>query len=86
MKLKDSLKLKRSVESLIERLEIIPFSEEASYKYAEIRSSLKKSGNIIDDMDMLIAACTMAENAILITNNEKHFSHINGLDIQNWTI
>lgn len=86
VKLKDSVKLKKAVEDLVERLTLIPFGEEASHKYAEIRSSLQKNGKIIDDMDMLIAACTMAENAILITNNEKHFSHIDGLDIQNWTI
>ena len=85
VKLKDSLKLKRAVEDLIERFEIIPFTEIASQKYAEIRSSLQKAGKIVDDMDMLIAACTMSENAILITNNEKHFSHIDGLNVQNWT-
>lgn len=84
VKLKDSLKLKKAVEDLIERFEIIPFAGEASLKYAEIRSLLQKSGKIIDDMDMLIAACVMTENAILVTNNEKHFSHIRGLNIQNW--
>ena len=86
VKLKDSLKLKRAVEDFVERLEIIPFGEESSFKYAEIRSELKKSGEIIDDMDILIAACVMSENAVLITNNEKHFSHIKGLNIENWTI
>lgn len=86
VKMKSSLKLKRSVEDLIERLEIIPFNKEASYKYAEIRSFLQQSGAIIDDMDMLIASCAMAEKAVLITNNEKHFSRIPGLNIQNWTV
>lgn len=85
VKLKNSSKLKKAVEYLVERLEIIPFGTEASLRYAEIRSSLQKSGRIIDDMDMLIAACVVAENAVLVTNNEKHFSHIDGLNIQNWT-
>lgn len=84
VELRNSPKLKRAVEDLIERLEIIPFEKAASQKYAEIRSLLQKNGKIISDMDMLIAACTMVENAVLVTNNEKHFTHIDGLNIQNW--
>jgi tRNA(fMet)-specific endonuclease VapC len=86
VKLKESVKLKKAVEDLIERLEILPFTEYASFKYADIRSSLQKKGQIIEDMDMLIAACVIAEGAVLITNNEKHFSNIDGLKIENWTL
>lgn len=85
VKLKESSKLQKAIEDFVERLEIIPFDEEASYKYAEIRSSLQKSGKIIDDMDMLIAACALSAQAVLITNNEKHFEHIPNLKIEDWT-
>jgi tRNA(fMet)-specific endonuclease VapC len=35
-------------------------------------------------MDMLIAACSMAEGAILITHNTKHFAKIKGIKIEDW--
>ena len=50
----------------------------------EIYASLKKSGNLINDADILIASIIMAHGAILITNNENHFKRITGLRIENW--
>jgi len=48
-----------------------------------IYASLKKSGNLINDADILIASI-MGHGAILITNNENHFKRIAGLKIENW--
>jgi len=83
--LKGLPKLKKEVESLIDRFEIVSFSQEASLAYAKIRSNLQKTGEILDDMDMLIASCCIAENATLITNNLKHFSRIKNLKLEDWT-
>ncbi len=43
------------------------------------------SGMLIDDMDLLIASSALAHNLILVTNNEKHFKRIPGLEMENWT-
>jgi tRNA(fMet)-specific endonuclease VapC len=45
---------------------------------------MRKTGTIIDDMDLLIAATALTMNFILVTNNEKHFRKIAGLRIENW--
>jgi predicted nucleic acid-binding protein len=84
--LKESLKLRKAVKSFVERLDVMYFTEPASFEYAKIRSELQKGGDLLDDMDMLIAACCMAENATLVTNNMKHFSRINGLNLEDWTM
>jgi len=34
--------------------------------------------------DIFIAACALAEDLTLVTNNEKHFERIEGLRIENW--
>ena len=52
--------------------------------YGEYKALLSKSGKLIDDMDMLIAATAITHNLILVTNNAKHFSRIKGLEIENW--
>jgi tRNA(fMet)-specific endonuclease VapC len=35
-------------------------------------------------MDMLIASIAMANDLIVVTNNEKEFGRITGLRIENW--
>ena len=54
---------------------------EAAKKFGEIRSALKKSGNVIEDMDILIAATCVSNNQILVTHNKRHFSRIPDLKI-----
>jgi tRNA(fMet)-specific endonuclease VapC len=84
--LKEPAKLRRAVNIFIERLDVIYFTEKTSLEYAKIRSELQKSGELLDDMDMLIAACCITENAILVTNNTKHFARIKKLKIEDWTV
>lgn len=54
--------------------------KEASKQYA----NLKKQGITIDDDDILIGALAVERNAILVTNNTKHFSHIKNIVLENW--
>jgi len=45
---------------------------------------LRKSGQLIEDTDILIAAYCIRNDYILVTNNVKHFNTIRGLDYVNW--
>jgi tRNA(fMet)-specific endonuclease VapC len=64
---------------------IVDFSESAAYEYGRVRAELERTGQIIGPMDLLIAAHALAENAILITNNEREFRRVSGLRLENWT-
>jgi len=52
--------------------------------FGEIKSNLERKGNVIEDMDILIAATALSYNFILVTNNVKHFEKIKDLDMENW--
>ena len=52
--------------------------------FGEIKASLEQRGTMIADMDLLIAATALTHNLVLVTNNQKHFERITGLDIENW--
>ena len=52
--------------------------------FGEIKSNLERKGNVIEDMDILIAATALSHNLILVTNNVKHFEKVKDLDIENW--
>ena len=60
---------------------VFGIDNEVAKKFGEVRSALKKSGNVIEDMDILIAATCITYNQILITHNKKHFSRIPELKI-----
>lgn len=62
----------------------LPFEQMDAYEYAEIRNSLRKSGRIIGNMDMLIGSQALAKDLTLVTNNVKEFERIKGLKIENW--
>ena len=52
--------------------------------FGKLKADLEKDGKIIDDADLFIAACALANDAVLVTNNEKHFKRIKGLKLANW--
>jgi len=47
--------------------------------YAKEKARLRKTGNIIDDFDLLIGCSAIKNNMILVTNNENHFERINNI-------
>jgi len=74
------------IKTLEQSLDIIPIGLEVVQTFGLIKSQLEKSGSRLDDFDLIIAACAMAHNLILVTNNAKHFQRIEGLKIENWTL
>ena len=51
---------------------------------ANIYDKRKRSGTIIDDADILIAAQCITNNYTLVTNNVRHFKDMDGLIYENW--
>ena len=64
---------------------VIPMTEYSTKISAELYSSLRQSGNTVDDIDLLIAGIAIDNDLTLITNNENHFNRIPGLKIENWS-
>lgn len=70
------------IDDFVARLEIIPWA--ASLEYGIIRSYLKRNGTPIGNLDLLIAAHALNQGAIMVTNNNKHFSKVPELKTENW--
>jgi predicted nucleic acid-binding protein len=51
---------------------------------ADIYANLRKSGKTIGDADILIAAIVIKNNGKLVSNNAKHYKHIEKLHLINW--
>ena len=80
-----SEKLDFWLNEVLDRFRVISFDDASSIIYGEIRATLEKSGNPLDNMDMLIAASALAEKAILVSHNVKHFSKVKDLKVEDWS-
>ncbi|MBU2444653.1 MAG: type II toxin-antitoxin system VapC family toxin [Bacteroidetes bacterium] len=73
-----------ALEQFLLPLVVISFNKDDAIAYGNLREKLERSGNIIGSMDMLIGAQALNRELILVTNNEKEFSRIEGLSLENW--
>lgn len=64
--------------------ELLPLSDEAAVRAANIHAELRARGEPIGDPDVLIAATALTHGLVLVTNNTRHFGRIEGLELQNW--
>jgi tRNA(fMet)-specific endonuclease VapC len=76
--------LEELVEGFLSRANVLPFDTPAEHAYADIRAALERRGTPISANDMLIAAHALALDATLVTYNEREFSRIEGLKVENW--
>jgi len=53
--------------------------------YAAEKARLQKSGNVIDEFDLLIGATAVSFDLTMVTNNTIHFSRINDIKLEDWT-
>lgn len=75
---------KAALTSFLQPFEVIYFDDKAAEIYGLIRTKLESDGNLIGSMDLLIAAIALANNLILLTNNEREFKRVPKLKVENW--
>jgi tRNA(fMet)-specific endonuclease VapC len=83
-RLRGANRLASEVEKFLAGVYTLPWDEVAADQFAEVRAGLERGGTPIGTMDTMIAAHAKALNAILVTNNVKHFRLVKGLAIENW--
>jgi len=59
----------------------LPVTEPISERFAEVRSYLRRRGELISDFDILIAATALDHDLTLLTFNLRHFERVPDLRI-----
>jgi len=77
-------KANKIINQICEYIPPIAVSVKVSKFYADIRATLEKQGKVIGNNDLWIAAHSLDLETILVTNNEKEFSRVSQLKIENW--
>jgi len=75
----------RALEIFIQAVPVLSMDVEVAKFYANVRLDLQKRGQIIGANDLWIAAHCLQLGLTLVTNNEREFSRIPNLTIENWT-
>lgn len=73
------------LERFVLPLEILAFDTEAARHYGRIRAALKRAGTPIGGNDLLIAAHALSLGVTLVTNNQREFSRVPDLHIEQWS-
>lgn len=73
-----------AIEHMRGQLTILPFADRAAQHFAMIRCELERTGKPIGAYDLLIAGHARSEGLTLVTNNEREFARVQGLQIENW--
>ena len=74
------------LETFLSIYAVASFDASASFHYGHLRATLEHAGQTIGGNDLLIAATALANKAVLVTNNVREFSRIEGLSIEDWTL
>lgn len=72
------------LEELTALIPVLPMAANVADMYGAIRSDLAARGELIGNNDLWIAAHAKSLGVTLVTNNEKDFKRVRGLQLGNW--
>ncbi len=81
---KASSRLTMQLEAVLHAIDVLAFEQPADAVYAEIRTLLERAGQTIGVNDLLIAAHALALGHSVVTDNERKFSRVQDLRVENW--
>lgn len=69
---------------LLAALTVLSFDEFSARRFGIIKAGLENSGTPLHDLDLQIASIAIEYNLPLLTHNQKHFSRIKNLILEDW--
>ena len=71
------------IEQFTKIVTVVPFNV-AIDEYGRQKSRLVESGQMIEDFDLLIGCTAIACGMVMVTDNTKHYSRMDGIKLENW--
>jgi tRNA(fMet)-specific endonuclease VapC len=81
---KNSARLTSQLEAVLGAIEVLALEAPVDAVYGVIRAGLERAGEPIGANDLFIAAHALALGLTVVTDNEREFSRIDGLRVENW--
>ena len=81
---KASPRLTAQLEAVLGALDVLALESPVDIFHGELRARLERAGRSIGANDLLIAAHALALDHAVVTDNEREFSRIDDLRVENW--
>jgi tRNA(fMet)-specific endonuclease VapC len=81
---KNSSRLTAQLDAVLGAIEVLALEAPIDAVYGMIRARLEQTGQPIGANDLLIAAHALALGLIVVTDNEREFSRVDNLRVENW--
>ena len=81
---KGSPRLTAQLETVLGALKVLPIEAPVDAAYGRIRASLERTGQPIGGNDLIIAAHASVLGYTVVTDNEREFSRVDNLEVENW--
>ncbi len=65
---------------------ILDFDSSPAEEYGKVRAALERKGTLIRPMNLLIAGHAKSRDLILVTNNTREFTRVDGLKVEDWSV
>ena len=73
------------LETFLEEVRILTLNNNSTFEAARISAELSNQGQIIEDLDILVAGICLSNGCTkIVTKNIKHFSRIEGLKVETY--
>jgi len=79
-----SSRLTQQLEAILSAIEVLPLEEPADQHYGALRTLLERKGLMIGPNDILIASHALTLDCAVVTANQREFSRVPGLKVENW--
>jgi tRNA(fMet)-specific endonuclease VapC len=79
---RDPEQSRQALDAFLEDVTVLGIDEEICKIFGRERGRLRRQGQLIGDLDLLIAATCVHYGLTLLTNNRRHFDRIEGLSIE----
>ena len=63
---------------------VLPIDNTAAESFGRFKAALRRTGQPIGDLDLLIAGVAVSHGLKIVTNNTAHFERIAGVSVENW--
>ena len=83
---RDGERYNAAIRAFCERVSgVLDWDRPAADRFASLQARLLGAGRPIGGNDAMIAAHALSLGRVLVTNDERHFSRVSGLSVENWT-
>jgi tRNA(fMet)-specific endonuclease VapC len=73
-----------AIENFVARLDLLPFDAKAAAHCGQLRAELEPAGMPCGPHDMQIGGHARSQGLIIVTNNTREFSRMQGIRVENW--